>query len=105
VTDGRDRPLAVADRLATFERIDRLAIEDLADQPEALVEVELRTIRGCDAGGLLAAVLQCVKPKVREPADRLTGSEDTDHAAFFARSVWLVAGLDVEQLPFSAQRR
>src|SRR5439155_21747546 len=104
VTDGGDRRLAVSDGLAAVERVDRLAIEDLADQSQALVQVELRTIAGGDPGRLLAAMLQRVQAQVSEPADRLTGGEDTDHAALFARAMGFVAGLDIEQAPIRVRR-
>ena len=94
VTDGGDRGGSAAHRLPALQRVDGLAIEDLAHQPEALVQVELRSIGGGDAGGLLATMLQGVQPQVCEPANGLSGREDADHPALLARTVRLVGGFD-----------
>ena len=88
------RLAAVVGRLSSLERVERLSIEDLADEPKPLVQVQLRTVGGRDAGRLLAAVLQRVQSKVGEAADRLARGIDPDHAALFARAVGLVARRD-----------
>ena len=105
MADGGNCSLAaITGRFSSLERFDRLLIEDLAHQPETLVQVQLQTIGGGDAGGLLAPMLQRVQPQVGEAANRLTRRKDPDHSALFARTVRLVAGGDGEQPPTRGRR-
>jgi hypothetical protein len=97
VTDGGYRPLAASNGIASLERVDRLAVEDLIDETKALVQVQLSAIGRGDPGRFLPSMLERVETEVGEPADGLTRSVDANHAAFFARSVGFVRRLDLEQ--------
>ncbi len=69
---------------------ERLLVEDLADQPESLVQGELRSIRYGDPGRLLATMLEGMQPERHQVGDRQPGSVDADNAALLARPMRLV---------------
>src|SRR5699024_3334044 len=62
---------AVADGDVALQRGQYLFVEDLADQPEVLVDDHLPAVGGRDSRCLLATVLQCVETVVGEFGDFL----------------------------------
>ena len=75
----------VADRQVAVERRQRGLVEDLADQPEVLVDEDVVTVADRDAGGFLTAVLLREESEVREPCDVLAGSPYAEEPAFLFR--------------------
>ena len=71
---------------------ERLLVEDLAHQPQPLVQREPRAIAGGDPGRLLAAMLQRVQADVGEARHRVARGVDADHAALLARAVGIEDG-------------
>ena len=84
VEPGR-RVARVPDREIAVQRGERGLVEDLADQPEVLVDEDVAAVGDRDAGGLLATVLLGEQPEVREPGDVLPGCPDAEQAAFVLR--------------------
>ena len=58
----------------------RFFAEDIAHQAVALVHAQLATVRGGDAGRILAAVLEDSQAVVQRSGD-FSGSDDSDDAA------------------------
>ena len=83
----RPRPV-----VAALEPVKGLLVEDAADEPEALVQAELRAVTDSDAGRFLAAMLERVEPDIRHAGDGVAGRPDADDAALLARPVRLVEG-------------
>src|SRR5271165_3520642 len=79
-----------------FHRRQRLLVEYLTDQTEILEHQHLRSVCDGDAGGLLAAVLQRIKPVVGQFGDFFTGGPYAEYAALFAGRIlvghWLLGG-------------
>ncbi len=75
----------MADREVAVERGQRGFVEDLADQPEVLVDEDVGAVADRDAGGFLAAVLLREESEVREPGDVLAGSPYAEEATFVFR--------------------
>ena len=67
-------------------------VEDLGDQAEVLVDEDVGTVRGRDAGRLLAAVLQGVQAEVGQAGDFLTWRPHAEDAALLARRGLQLAG-------------
>src|SRR5690606_34805341 len=61
-------------------------VEDVLDQTQVLLDVELATVGGDDAGRFLAAVLEGVQSEIGE-IRRLGGSEDAENATFLFQLV------------------
>jgi len=76
----------VADGEVAAQRLQRLLVEDLADEPEILEHRDVATVADSDTGGLLATVLQCEQAEVAELGDVFAGGPDTEYAALLARS-------------------
>ena len=81
---------AVPDRDVALHRGQRLLVEYLADQAEILEHQHLRAVGDGDAGGLLAAVLQCVQAVIGELGHLFAGRPYAEYAALFS---WFVIGL------------
>ena len=77
--------------VAAVEAMERLLVEDAADQPEALVQAQPRTVADGDARRLLAAVLERMQPDERGARDGRPGPPHARHHTL-ARSVGLVEG-------------
>jgi hypothetical protein len=75
----------VADREIAVERGERGFVEDLADQPEVLVDEDVAAVGHGDPGGFLAAVLLGEETEVGEPRDVVAGCPDADEAALLLR--------------------
>ncbi len=60
--------------------------KDIGDQAHGLVDVQRHAVRGDDAGGFLAAMLQGMKAEVGERL-RFRMVIDCDHAAFVTKFV------------------
>src|SRR5205085_2848567 len=71
----------VADGGHAVEAVQRVLVEDLADQPHALVAAEGLPVGDGDAGALLAAVLQRKEAEVGQASHILAGGEDAEDAA------------------------
>src|SRR5258708_39609597 len=77
----------MADRSAAAQSPDDfLGAEIIADMAKSAVRVELPTIIGDDAGGLLAAMLQRVQPQ-RSERRRIGVPIHPEHAAFFMEMI------------------
>ena len=88
-----DRRLRRRGRIvAAVEAVERLLVEDAADQPEALVQAQPRTVADGDARRLLAAVLERVQPDERGARHWRARPPHAHDAALLARSVGLVEG-------------
>ena len=59
----------------------RRLVEDLGDQADVLVDDHSGAVAHRDAGGLLAAVLESVKPEVGEFGNLFLGGPDAEDAA------------------------
>ena len=81
---GRRVP-RVPDREVAVQRRQRRLVEDLADQPEILVDEDVVTVADRDPGGLLAPMLLCEQPEVREPGDVLAGCPHPEEPALLLR--------------------
>ncbi len=79
-------------RAVALQPRERLLVEDLAHQPQSLVQREARAVAGGDSGRLLAAVLQRVQANVGEAGHRVARGVDADHAALLARAVGIEDG-------------
>src|SRR5690606_15227647 len=75
----------------------RLLGEGIADQADMAFDMELRAVVGDDAGGLLAAMLEGVKPQ-RDDSRRVLASEDAEHAAFVVEMVVRLRGKHVASI-------
>ena len=70
----------MADGDMAGQAAERHLVEDLRDEPEFFVDDDALAVAHRDAGRFLAAVLQRVKPVIRELGDLLAareGAEDT----------------------------
>ena len=76
----------VADRQVAAQAGQRRLVEDLGDQAEILVDHHAGAVADRDAGGFLAAVLECVEPEVGELRDLFPGRPDTEDAAGILRA-------------------
>ena len=83
----------MADGDVAAQRAQGGLVEDLADEPHVLVDEDLLTVTGGDAGRLLAAVLQRVEPEVRQLGDVLAGSPDSEDTAGILRA--LLVGVEI----------
>jgi hypothetical protein len=90
MADRRDRP---SSSVAILQALEGLLIEDACDESEPLVERQPLTVADGDAGRLLPAMLERVKPEVREPCDRPARRPDADDAALLAGAPMKVLGL------------
>ena len=90
----------MADRGGAGQAVDHLAAGKIvADQAHAALGVEALAVEGDDAGGLLAAVLECVEAE-RGDGGRVGMAEDAEHAALFAEPV----GIRIEHIEVSRHR-
>ena len=71
----------MADRDVPGEPAEDIFVEDRAEQAHLLVRPDRAAVGDGDAGGLLAAVLQCVKREVREARYVAPGREDPRYPA------------------------
>src|SRR5450756_689691 len=76
-------------------------VEDLRDQTHVLVDQQPNTITGCDAGRLLAAVLQRIEPEVGQLGDVLARGPDSEDPAGVLRG-FLAGKKIVGQSPIAA---
>ena len=60
-------------------------VEDLADQPEVLVDEDVRPVGNRDPGGFLPSVLLGEKTEVREPGNLVAGCPYAEEPAFLFR--------------------
>ena len=82
----------MADGAAALQPVhDRLLGEGVADQADMPLDVELGAVIGDDAGRLLSAMLQRMKPQ-RDDRGGVLPSEDAEHAAFVVEMVVGFAG-------------
>ena len=77
----------MADRHVPLQRTQLLLVEDLVDEPLVAHRHDVAALRGGDAGGLLAAVLERVEREVREAGDFAARRDYAEDAALIARSI------------------
>ena len=95
---GAGRGVAgVADREVAAQAAQGRLVEDLADQPEVLVDDHRGAVGHRDAGRLLAAVLQGVQAEIGQLRDLLPGRPDTEDATGVLGSG--IVGIEVVRQP------